>query len=360
MLETITSKNYHESPFLSVIIPSYNPTVVFDECLASVAIACRELPDQVEVYVIDDCSKEPFINRVESHGFHYVRMLQRSGAGATRNHGAQLATGSILLFIDYDVVVPPNSFKQVLDHFDNDLQLTALSARPAIDNGIPGFFNAYKCLFSYNLFNRTPRNVCYIWTSFAAIQTNAFHRAGGFATHYKYAGWEDVEMGLSLSSLGYRIINTDLIEVTHKHHYNLKSLIKNDWKRVADYMKLLIHNRVIIRRLRCAGQFLQNHEKLSVPFSVLLLLDLLIAILSFDAILPRWIGIYCALAAPFLLLIFVLSLKDSIALAWRTHGAIFAMKSLLTSFALSNISALAGILGLVMYLYGQSGDGDNA
>lgn len=343
---------------LSVIVPAYNPTATFDECLSSIAVACHELPDQVEVLVVDDCSDKPFVIRVESHGFRYERMPQRSGAGATRNRGADLATGSILLFVDYDIVVPPNSFRQVLDHFDREPELAALSARPALGNSIPGFFNAYKCLFSYNLFNRTPMEVCYLWTSFAAVRTGAFRQAGGFETHYQYAGWEDVELGLRLASLGYRIINTDRIEVVHKHYYNLKSLFKNDWKRSADYMKLLVRNRVILKRFRRAGQSLQHHEKLSVPFGVLLGLDFLLAILSFaGAFLSHWIGVACVLAAPILVLMFILSLKDSLALAWRTHGTIFAAKILLVSFLLSNIHALSALSGLVAYFYGRASEG---
>lgn len=342
------------NPQISVIVPVYNPAAVFDESLDSIAAACRAVPDQVEVLIIDDCSDQPFAGRVESRGFRYERMPQHSGAGATRNQGAQLAAGGIVLFIDYDIIVPPDSFQQVLDHFDRDQQLTALSARPAIGNGSTVFFNTYKCLFSYNLFNRTPERICYLWTSFSAVRADAFQSAGGFPTRYKYATWEDVEMGLRLASLGYRLINTSRIEVVHKHYYGLSSLIRNDWRRAADYMKLLIHNRVVIRQFKRDGLSLQHHEKLAVLLSVLVFIDLLIVLGAAGGLRFSALGIGPLIAVPILLLLLILSLRGSLALAWRTYGAVFAAKSLLTSLVLSNIQALAALSGLATYLLEQT------
>jgi len=341
-------------PKISVVVPVYNPSSAFNECLDSIASACQDLCSQVEVLVIDDYSNESIENIVRPYGFRLERMRQHSGAGATRNFGAALAVGDILLFIDCDVIVPRDSLRKVLCYFDTDPRLTALSARPAIDNGGTGFFNAYKCIFSYNLFHRTQKDVCYLWTSFAAVRADPFRKVGEFSTNYKYAGWEDLELGLRLASIGCKIINSDRIEVIHRHFHNFRSLIKNDWKRAADYMKLLVHQHGIIRRIRSGGQSLQHHEKFALPLSVLLGAVLLFGIVSVSASIFHQIGVVCLAITPFLALMLILSLMGSLALAWRTYGPLFSTKCLLTSFVLSILQSLAALVGFVGYLFNRS------
>ncbi|PZX20344.1 cellulose synthase/poly-beta-1,6-N-acetylglucosamine synthase-like glycosyltransferase [Breznakibacter xylanolyticus] len=94
-------------PFYSLIVPVYNRPHEVDELLASLA---QQTLTHFEVVVIEDGSTFP-CDEVVNHYAHrleclYARQLN-TGPGPARNHGARLAKGDVLIFLDSDVIVPP-------------------------------------------------------------------------------------------------------------------------------------------------------------------------------------------------------------------------------------------------------------
>lgn len=105
-------------PIVSVIIPAYNAEQYIAETLASVE---NQTLKDIEIIVIDDGSKDNTAATVKA--FPSVRYVRKTNGGvsAARNHGASLAHGEFLAFLDADDIWHPDKLRQ---------QVQALSQHP--------------------------------------------------------------------------------------------------------------------------------------------------------------------------------------------------------------------------------------
>lgn len=105
-------------PEVSIIMPLYNATQYVELCLQSI---CNQTFDDIEVVMIDDCSKDDTVEVVERYISQYtgnilLRLLcnqQNMGPGKTRNRGINLATGKYIMFVDSDDLLPPDAVCQM-------------------------------------------------------------------------------------------------------------------------------------------------------------------------------------------------------------------------------------------------------
>lgn len=87
-------------PSISVIIPAYNASGTIARALDSVL--AQTLTD-FEVIVVDDGSRDDLATAVTPYASRVTLVRQQnSGAAAARNHGARLARGRLLAFLDAD------------------------------------------------------------------------------------------------------------------------------------------------------------------------------------------------------------------------------------------------------------------
>jgi glycosyltransferase involved in cell wall biosynthesis len=88
-------------PIFSVVIPTHNRVHLIERAISSVlAQTCTDF----ELIVVDDGSSDDTKTVVERTGDPRIRYVyqQNAGAAAARNHGARLATGEYLTFLDSD------------------------------------------------------------------------------------------------------------------------------------------------------------------------------------------------------------------------------------------------------------------
>ncbi|UCB53316.1 MAG: glycosyltransferase family 2 protein, partial [Candidatus Zixiibacteriota bacterium] len=102
---------------ISVIIPIRNGLDTLGQCLAS--LKRMNFPD-FEVIVVDDGSEKDCSEVVNSYGFKSIRLKKPSGVECARNKGAELATGEILVFIDCDMIVPPDALQRIHHRFSGN------------------------------------------------------------------------------------------------------------------------------------------------------------------------------------------------------------------------------------------------
>ena len=103
---------------LSIIIPCYNAEPYIEHLMQRLK---PQITDEVEVIVIDDGSKTPYIASYDWISVH--RFEKNSGVSAARNYGLDIAQGEYISFIDADDLVSENYIKLILDkirseHFD--------------------------------------------------------------------------------------------------------------------------------------------------------------------------------------------------------------------------------------------------
>src|SRR5262245_16865951 len=110
---------------ISVIIPVYNGERYLAEALVSV-LAQTHPP--TEIIVVDDGSTDTTAQIAQRYAprihYHFRPRGAVSGAAAARNHGAYLAQGDYLAFLDADDVWLPDKLR---------LQMAAFAHDPALD-----------------------------------------------------------------------------------------------------------------------------------------------------------------------------------------------------------------------------------
>jgi glycosyltransferase involved in cell wall biosynthesis len=100
-----------ETPFVSIIIPTYNGGSKLLGTLAS----CLKIKDvEIEILLIDDCSSDDTPDQIQRQ-FPTVKLYRlgvNSGSGSHgRNVGLALAQGRYVKFLDHDDLIQPRGFK---------------------------------------------------------------------------------------------------------------------------------------------------------------------------------------------------------------------------------------------------------
>ncbi len=99
----------------SLIIPAYNEEAYLPSLLISVAEARARYaggPDEIEVVVVDNASTDATADLARSGGCRVVREKRRIIA-AVRNTGARNARGQVLVFVDADNIMHPDTFNAI-------------------------------------------------------------------------------------------------------------------------------------------------------------------------------------------------------------------------------------------------------
>jgi arabinofuranan 3-O-arabinosyltransferase len=106
---------------LSVVVPTRNSARALEGCLRSVR---EQTHRDVELIVVDNGSTDDTIVIAEAYA---DRVVQRGPErSAQRNHGWQISTGELVLFLDSDQCLEPGVAADAIEAFDADARLGAL------------------------------------------------------------------------------------------------------------------------------------------------------------------------------------------------------------------------------------------
>jgi glycosyltransferase involved in cell wall biosynthesis len=105
----------NRTPRFSLIIPAYNEEAYLPALLNSVQTARARYaggPDEIEVVVADNASTDATADLARTNGFRVVHESRRVIA-AVRNTGARNARGNVLVFVDADNIMHPDTFNAI-------------------------------------------------------------------------------------------------------------------------------------------------------------------------------------------------------------------------------------------------------
>lgn len=123
---------------VSVVIPAHNEEAYIGKCIESVNTAAREADAAVEIIAVCNRCTDNTSEVAETHGAKVVHDDSRCIA-AVRNAGIRAASGSIIITIDADSVMPVSAIREVEEKLESGKYIGG-GAIPVFDRASPGIF----------------------------------------------------------------------------------------------------------------------------------------------------------------------------------------------------------------------------
>jgi GT2 family glycosyltransferase len=224
---------YHlpRQPLVSVLIPNKDAAPMLARCVESIA---RSSYANYELLILEN-------NSTEEETFAYYRQLERQGNvrivtwrkpfnyASVNNHGATLAKGEILLFLNNDIeAINPDWLEWMVKHALRP-EVGAVGAKllyaddtiqhAGIVIGLGGIAGHVHLRFprdaeGYMQRLRITHNCAAVTGACLMTRRDVFERVGGFDESFVLA-FNDVDICLQIQSLGYRVIWTPEAELYH-------------------------------------------------------------------------------------------------------------------------------------------------
>lgn len=195
------------TPEVSVVIPTYQRRASLERVLGG--LATQEWPrERLEVVVVSDGGDDGSVEMARAFPmpFRLRAFWQKNqGPAAARNLGVDRAEGSLLIFLDDDVVPQP---RLVAEHFRAHCQATnrvvigpmlepaGVRLQPWVRWEALMLAEQYEAMLE----GRWAPTPWQFYTGNASVRTELVRRAGGFDLSYRRA--EDIELAFRLYALG--------------------------------------------------------------------------------------------------------------------------------------------------------------
>lgn len=206
---------------ISVVIPMYNASGYIEKCLSGLK---QQAAQDFEVILVDDSSSDDTVEKARKYPFKIITLNQRVPPARVRNLGAKEASGDMLLFVDADVVLMPDSIAKMRQGLLR-AKADALSGFYTDLTPAPGFFSRFQNLVLAYRYSKLPKNTNLTCSFFCAIKKDVFEAVGGYDEKMLY--YEDVEMGNRLTERGFCCGFDFGLKVTHLKEYTHNSLIRD-------------------------------------------------------------------------------------------------------------------------------------
>lgn len=262
-------------PAVSVVIPAYNAGATLERCLDS--LKCQtEKP--LEIILVDDCSADRTPMIASTRDIHVVSFKERMGPARARNRGAEQAAGDVVLFVDSDVVVPPDLVERIVSLFASDAAIAAVQTLYSPVCPAEGLVSRYQNFYYFHALHRMKSSSTATFATWcAAVRKEVFLESGGFNVSIPEPTVEDEELGYEIADRGDRIFLARDLQVTHLASYTLgqfasrrlrmaRAQAKSGWRSVRDRL---------LRRYINIRETGTHHSRYVVLSIVLVMLSLL-------------------------------------------------------------------------------------
>jgi len=258
---------------VSIVVPVYDNASGLEECLRALVPSAGP---EVEIIVVDDASEDDTSTVASRFGVRRLRLDRNSGAGAARNHGARSASGEVLLFVDSDVVVAPDTVGRVARTLGERPDVAAVFGSYDAAPRAPGLVSQFRNLLHYFVHQHGEPEASTFWAGCGAIRRAVFEAVGGFDTGRYGRSIEDIELGYRVREAGHRILLDKDLRVTHLKRWTLTSFVRTDLLlRAVPWSRLILERRSVLDHLN-----LKVEHRVSVALALLTVLALALAALT--------------------------------------------------------------------------------
>lgn len=239
----------NSQPPVSVVIPLYNRAGTIGAVLEAVNNSTYR---NFETIIVNDGSTDNGLEVLQHAGnkspHKLVNFEKNLGVSKARNAGARAATGEVLLFIDADCIVQPDTIEkcvETLKQGDSVCVGGVYTAEPWDDD----FFSAFQSLY-INYVESKNEHPDYIATHCMAIWKQTFDEFGGFIEDSfigHQASVEDVEFCHRLLRAGHTLTRKADIQVQHIFGFSFAKSVKNAIKKSKFWTMYSLKNRDVMK-----------------------------------------------------------------------------------------------------------------
>jgi glycosyltransferase involved in cell wall biosynthesis len=326
---------------LSIIIPVHNAGRTLRNCLDAIT---RSRYRSFECIVVDDYSSDDSLQIAEEFDVQIIRLPEHHGAAFGRNRGAEAASADILVFIDADVVIYPDTLEKVRHIFEANSGIDAVFGSYDDQPASTNFLSQYKNLFHHHIHQTSRQDAETYWTACGAIRKACFWEVGGFDKTMRMM--EDIDLGYRLRKRNFAIRLDKDIQVKHLKKYSFTGLIKSDLLDRAIPWTVLI-----LRRGGAPNDLnLRWWHKCSAVLAIILLLCLLLSLVS------KWFLAGFCIAG----LIFFFLNRSFYRFYIEKRGLLFALRVIPLHVLYYLYSTFGFMAGFCLYKFSRHSVPDNA
>lgn len=227
-------------PFVSVIIPTLNEEKFLENTLKSVKN--QDYKGKIETIVADSYSKDKTIKIARKHANKVVQVENKSIC-AGRNAGLHVAGGGIIVFLDADTVLLPNSISSLVSAFKNNVVGVTCPVFPSdmkITNLVMYSFYNLNLALSIKAGSPFVAGVC------CAYRKSALEKIGGFNESTRIL--EDFDLSKRISKLGKIVVTTKTIALTSVRRLERWGKLKSTKNYLKMYLNYLVNGKSYTRR----------------------------------------------------------------------------------------------------------------
>ena len=223
------------SPLVSVVVPVRNGEPTIERCIRSIR---RSYYRHYEILVVNDHSNDRTVEILERLDCAVLHLEGETGANAARNLGASVANGSILVFLDADIVFRRETLLTIVESLEDD-EIDAVVGLYTAKHVHQSFVSQYKNLWIRYSYLKSPPVIDWLFGSVSGIRREAFSKIGGFDIRLLARdGHDDIELGKRCAEANLRIVLNVDIEVEHLKHYTLWGFVRNEYRRSCGFAEL--------------------------------------------------------------------------------------------------------------------------
>ncbi|MEO5679857.1 MAG: glycosyltransferase [Acidimicrobiales bacterium] len=199
-----------DRPELSVVIPTHNRSGILRATLQNLALSTLPPPWEI-VVVANACGDDTaeVVAEMAEIGLP-VRLVEerRASASIARNRGAGEATGPLLVFLDDDILLRPESLAKIAAWYAGSDQRSILVGEvlPLPEHLATPFGAFRQRAHGAPTPGRDPVEVDWFASGLAAVPAASFDGLGGYAETYPAAGLEDADFAIRARRSGHRIV----------------------------------------------------------------------------------------------------------------------------------------------------------
>jgi GT2 family glycosyltransferase len=206
-------------PSVSVSISCYNAGSVL---LETVGAVLKQTRPPLEVVVVDDGSTDGSCDGPFEDPVRVVRHAENRGLGAARNIALKECRGDLVAWFDADAIPKPDALERLAATLEDE-QVVGAGGRE--EHGTVGrLYDRWRSIHAPQSHGLTPRDDWMLMGLCCCYRRKPLVEAGGFDERFRRWG-EDVEVGLRLGRMGYRLRYEPSAVVVHRQRDTLRSLL---------------------------------------------------------------------------------------------------------------------------------------